>query len=364
MYFTSSTFTLMQITDIHQKPKAHQDTIALIEKALDQKKPDLVVFTGDMLKGYSLAFRGPHKEKKVLKALYLFLTPLVKRNIPFTLTFGNHDQQAGLSKKALWDLYSAFPGLVPGEKMGSLGSRCVYLYKPEEKTPAFAFYLLDTGGKVQGSYEGVRLEDLNWFQSSRAEEIKDYGCPIPALVFLHIPLDEYYDTLKKVPHRKKHSVKGYYKGRKGHYILPGLKEGEYFSETPSVAGTNKGEFSIFQQDGHVLGIYCGHDHKNAYVRQINGIDLGYTPSCGFDEYGPGVQRGVRVFTFDKHKPSAYISQVVTYNQLIGKKVSSPLQNWFLSHIPTSTEKAFHWLLVVVGLGSALGIIIFLLFFFL
>ena len=51
------TFHILQFADIQELPEASEDTMALIRRALDTARPDLVVLTGDQLKGYSRAFR-------------------------------------------------------------------------------------------------------------------------------------------------------------------------------------------------------------------------------------------------------------------------------------------------------------------
>ena len=46
----------MQITDIQEIPKVSSDTMKLLNKANFAEGPDLLVLTGDKLKGYSSAF--------------------------------------------------------------------------------------------------------------------------------------------------------------------------------------------------------------------------------------------------------------------------------------------------------------------
>ena len=47
-------FKIMQITDIQEIPAVSPDTIALLEAAIETEKPDLVVYTGDQIKGYGI----------------------------------------------------------------------------------------------------------------------------------------------------------------------------------------------------------------------------------------------------------------------------------------------------------------------
>lgn len=49
------TFHILQFSDIQELPEASEDTMALIRRALDTARPDLVVLTGDQLKGSSRA---------------------------------------------------------------------------------------------------------------------------------------------------------------------------------------------------------------------------------------------------------------------------------------------------------------------
>ena len=41
-------FKIMQITDMQEIPKVSPDTMALLEAAIEDEKPDLVVYTGDL----------------------------------------------------------------------------------------------------------------------------------------------------------------------------------------------------------------------------------------------------------------------------------------------------------------------------
>ncbi len=51
-------FKIMQITDIQEIPDVSPDTIKLINAALEEEKPDLVVLTGDQIKGYGVLYKG------------------------------------------------------------------------------------------------------------------------------------------------------------------------------------------------------------------------------------------------------------------------------------------------------------------
>ena len=80
-------FKIMQITDMQEIPKVSPDTMALLDAAIEDEKPDLVVYTGDQIKGYGVSYKGKGKELEnaVAKTINTLLEPVTKRNIPFAV---------------------------------------------------------------------------------------------------------------------------------------------------------------------------------------------------------------------------------------------------------------------------------------
>ncbi len=97
LHFSDGTFKIMQIADIQEDYPVNPDTIKLISLALDKEKPDLAVLTGDQIQAYSRCYKTD-AEKKVKEVINAFITPLEERNIPFCITFGNHDDDGSVSK--------------------------------------------------------------------------------------------------------------------------------------------------------------------------------------------------------------------------------------------------------------------------
>ncbi len=113
--FNNGKFKIMQIADTQEIPAVSPDTIKLISAALDREKPDLVVFTGDQIKGYSSFFMGEKGKKNVVSTLKALIKPLEERNIPFTMTFGNHDGEAALGNNEQFEIYKESPMFVYAE---------------------------------------------------------------------------------------------------------------------------------------------------------------------------------------------------------------------------------------------------------
>ena len=110
--FTDGKFKIMQIADTQEIPAVSPDTIKLISAALDKEKPDLVVFTGDQIKGYSSFFMGEKGKAKVISTIKALIKPLEDRSIPFTMTFGNHDGEAALGNNEQFEIYKESPMFV------------------------------------------------------------------------------------------------------------------------------------------------------------------------------------------------------------------------------------------------------------
>ena len=107
-------------------------------------------------------------------------------------------------------------------------------------------------------------------------------------------------------------------------------------ESPAAPYTNSGEIDAFLEKGEMLGLYVGHDHNNSFVSNYKGIDLGYTQGAGFNVYGPGFRRGVRIF--DVEENGRYETKTVTFGELCGTEVENKPKFALYSYAPTSVDQ--------------------------
>lgn len=85
----------------------------------------------------------------------------------------------------------------------------------------------------------------------------------------------------------------------------------------------------------IFALFCGHDHKNAFVGHVHDIDLGYAPTCGFECYGPKSRlRGIRLFEFRENNPVSYVTRMLTWGDLVGRYSSNELRVFFEDHCVT------------------------------
>ena len=94
--FKNSQFKIMQIADAQEFPVVSPDTVHLIEMALAAERPDLVIFTGDQIYGIHPKLWGKAAEARITAVFQKLLAPIVAANVPFAVTFGNHDAECGV----------------------------------------------------------------------------------------------------------------------------------------------------------------------------------------------------------------------------------------------------------------------------
>ena len=329
--FRNGKFKIMQIADTQEIPSVSPDTIKLISAALDKEKPDLVVFTGDQIKGYSSFFLGEKGKNAVVSTIKELIKPLEDRNIPFTMTFGNHDGEAALKKPEQFEIYKQSPMFVYADA-ASDGDDATFCLTVEDK---FLIYLFDTHSRAkEGGYSGVNQEQIDWYRSVR----DSYGETVPSLVFQHIPTPEYFDVIKKVRRFTKGAVRAYGDHKNEFYTLDPYNCGlrDFMKESPAAPYKNIGQVDALLEKGEVLGLYVGHDHINSFVSNYKGLDLGYTQGAGFNVYGPGYDRGVRIFNIEES--GSYETKTVTFGELCGKKVKNPAKFVMYSYAPTSVSQ--------------------------
>lgn len=355
-------FTIMQITDTQEIPAVSPDTLKLIEKSLDMAKPDLVVFTGDQIKGYGVTFKGKNFKEKVRSTLDKLLQPIIKRKIPFAITFGNHDSQAGMSAEEQWEFYKTYP-LCVGEdakEVDGCGTFNIPIKSSDGNSIAMNIYMVDSHGDAKGGgYQPVHQSQIDWYKNTRDKLKNENGKYVSSMVFQHIPCHEYYNVLKQVNKRTKGAIRAFRTHKNEYYLLDESKtlKGDFFNEPPSISDIDSGQFSALAEKGDVFAMYVGHDHNNSFVGRHNGIDLGYTQGCGFNVYGPGVDRGVRIFEFTEDNPADYKTHTITFRELFGKKVNAPIKEFFFVHSPTTVDMAIpmirNALLVTAGVIVAI-----------
>ncbi|RSX53620.1 metallophosphatase [Bifidobacterium goeldii] len=426
---TDGTFRVLQMADIQDGPNVRPDTIRLIEAAIAESHPDLVVLTGDQIRGYDPAYidtflrrrgenpgarvrlvteieaklRGVRRRiaaahnpdvapqddvvtmddlmddtrQKVRDTFSAFLGPVVSAGVPFAATYGNHDFQCGILADEQDDIYREYPGCMNpavNASAGDAGNSAAlgiepgtfampieasdgsgriamsvmmvnsgdYAGKPEENDAQYPAYVANSRGLDLADSDGYGTpsdEAIAWLGSVQQELAarNGDGKPVPSIVFQHIPPQEFYDCLTEVPAWTPNAVEGA-RNYAGHcYVLNHeiCRPGSRLGEAIGCADENVGEVDAMRDAGGYFALYCGHDHKNAFVGHVDGLDLGYAPTCGFECYGPKSRlRGIRLFEFREDNPRNYVTRMLTWGDLIGRYSSDEVRVFFEDHCVT------------------------------
>jgi len=200
-------FTVLQLADIQENKSVESGTIDLITRALARYKPDLVVFTGDNVKGLisSSSFES---------AVDQFLAPLIATGTEFAVTFGNHDDLGPWpnpgTREEQYAYYKSKGGSlfvdhdVPALDGTGSGSIPIYPYEHSSGTPAFQVFLMDSG-----TYNTITYTSLDAIKTSQIDYYLTTNPKVPSLWFQHIPVPDMYDNLlNQVPSGTANSFEG------------------------------------------------------------------------------------------------------------------------------------------------------------
>lgn len=323
---------ILQVSDAQDMHIVRPEMVRMLNDIYDTEKPDLVVFTGDNILGNHMedAAVGPWHPKRsyefvehrVRTSLSHILDPLELRGIPFTMTYGNHDDRnlLGQRKQAeIWMEYSQFFGLNEQDDV-PIDTFNVPIYDHTGEKIVYNLYLMDSAGQREDGtgYEGVQPESLAWYKKKSAElKAQNGGEPVRSLMFQHIPFPEMKELyLPCAPGEAGAAV-----GRDGLYRLdPDKAQGishefEYLDE-------DCGQLAVLQEMGDVDAVVSGHLHTNAFAGTVQGQRVIACPGASFRSYGLPDTRGVCLFTLDESDPSAFEHKFIHYFDVYGKNIAS------------------------------------------
>lgn len=253
-------FRILQLTDIHLGDKDNLEKhFNFMDLTIKDSNPDFIVVTGDL---FTFASRTTAKR---------FFSYLDSKNVPWTVTYGNHDEQCYFSVDWLT------------RQLNSKYQHCVFKDIQDDDVQGNANFAINLmrGGNI---FEQLIVMDSNryyfgkyfgydYFKENQIEwyaNLIDYtkeqngGVTVPSLMFYHIPLPEIEKTWD--------------------YETNIFKEGTIVKK----ANTGKGEktcnpdpayapdfFSVIKDKHSTTGMYFGHDHYNDFIVNYEGIDFAY-----------------------------------------------------------------------------------------
>jgi hypothetical protein len=275
VYREDGSFKIVQFTDLHWENGNRSDLAARrgMERVLAEERPDLVVFTGDVIE--STACADPKRSFRQA------VDAAESSGTPWAAVFGNHDTEAGVTREELMELQREFRHCLsergPRELTG-VGNYVLRLAARDGRTDR-ALFFLDSGSYSHlavGGYAAIARDQIAWYvRQSQALEAENGG-PVPALLFFHIPLPEYKEAWER-----------------------GTCFGSRHEEVccPLI---NTGLFAAMVETGNAEGVFVGHDHANDYCGELYGIVLAYGRKTGYNNYNrKGMKHGARVIALEE-----------------------------------------------------------------
>lgn len=271
------TFKIIQFTDIHARSANPETQVALrmINEVLDAEKPDLVILTGDIV-----------TESPAKKGWDMITEPIIKRNIPFAVAFGNHDDEYDLNRSTLSKMVASYPGCLfvdQVENVKGFGNYTLPIKASSGNNTAAVLYCMDSNAystlKGVKGYGWFGHDQVNWYlQQSQAFTKANKGKPLPALAFFHIPLPEYNQA----------------------YNASAIGTRLEKECNPEI---NTGMFTAMLESGDVMGTFVGHEHDNDYIANLHGIALTYGRFSGGKTTYTNLENGARVIVMKEGEHS-------------------------------------------------------------
>lgn len=274
-----STFKIVQFTDVHyMHGNSKSDTTLLsMKRVLDAEKPDLIVFTGDIVTSQPV--------EEGWKTIAQFA---IERKIPFAVAFGNHDDETGVTRSDLAKLITQFPyniNTLGGDGLQLNLNNVLQIYGSKQSMQTKSnIYLIDSQSYSTingvGGYGWIPTETIDWYKKqSLSFTLNNNMQPIPALAFFHIPLPEY-----KIAFDDEKNAR--YGARLENECAPEL---------------NSGMFLAMKEMRDVFGVFTGHDHMNDYIVDYYDIALVYGCFSGWRTTYVPQMNGARVIVLKEEE---------------------------------------------------------------
>ncbi|KZT33791.1 Metallo-dependent phosphatase [Sistotremastrum suecicum HHB10207 ss-3] len=289
----------------------------LLTNMLASEKPDYVVINGDLITGES-AFSD-----NSTKLYDQIMAPLILSNVPFSCTYGNHDNQVNIShieelqhevQVAPQSYTRASPSGVGG-KGGPANYWVPIYFRPSDPVPSLILWFFDS----RGGYDERDVPIPDWVDDSVAGWIEEEthmmnkvwgkGEERGSLVFMHIP-----------PHAVQKLQANLTDEANPGLNDDDLGEGSVQSTVPPLSACRDECDRVFWDSltsniKNVHAIVSGHDHGNEWcaVEPSKGVVFCFDKHSGYGGYDADHwNHGVRNFLFTSANASDGVESWIQY----------------------------------------------------
>ncbi|XP_058723314.1 probable inactive purple acid phosphatase 28 [Vicia villosa] len=331
---SDGTFKILQVADMHYGNGmvtrcrdvlasefefcSDLNTTRFLKRIIQAESPDFIAFTGDNIFGSS--------SSDAAESMFQAFGPAMESRLPWAAILGNHDQESSLNREELMSLISLMDYSVsqinPSDaKIDGFGNYNLRVYGAPgsmlANSSVLNLFFLDSGDRVV--YQGIRTYDwikdsqLHWLRHVSQEPQGQEQDPLqstpdhdstpitpPALAFFHVPIPEVRNL--------------FYKKIVGQ-----------FQEGVACSRVNSPVLPTLVSMGNVKAVFIGHDHKNDFCGNLDGIWFCYGGGFGYHGYGKaGWPRRARIILAELEKGTnswTTVQRIKTWKRLDDEKMS-------------------------------------------
>ncbi|XP_004487999.1 probable inactive purple acid phosphatase 28 isoform X1 [Cicer arietinum] len=328
---SDGTFKILQVADMHYGSGtitrcrdvlasefefcSDLNTTMFLKRIIQAETPDFIAFTGDNIFGSS----APDAAESLFEAF----GPAMESGLPWAAILGNHDQESTMNREELMSLISHMDysvsqinpladSLTDSAKIDGFGNYNLRVYGAPgsilANSSVLNLFFLDSGDRAV--YQGIRTygwikdSQLQWMRRVSHELQGQEQDPLhptpPALAFFHIPIPEVRQL--------------FYKEIVGR-----------FQEGVACSRVNSPVLQTFVSMGDVKAVFIGHDHKNDFCGNLDGIWFCYGGGFGYHGYGKvGWPRRARIILAELQKGKmswTSVQRIMTWKRLDDEKLS-------------------------------------------
>lgn len=279
-------FKILVTTDLHlwdEKPLIEK-ALSMLAKHIAAEKPDLVLFTGDVIL----------TDFQQIDSIQ-FARFMEKIGVYWAIVFGNHEarEEKEYHKYFMLKNIVGFPHCL--SKFGDMslfgyGNFAINIMNSDNSIKQ-SIFMFDSGRDVNEKYfaehkvsagtkgyDFLKNNQINWYRNSVKKLEAEHG-KFKSMMMMHIPLCEYKEVMELDENEQ--------------YVPTGKAEILYGGMYESVGCSqfNSGMFDTVLELGSTQAIFAGHDHINDFCAKYKGVYLVYAQCDGYNTYTMGSNFG-------------------------------------------------------------------------
>ncbi len=245
-------FKILQISDTHFTMTDDLDYhLKFVDLTIQEANADFIMLTGDIF-----TFASYQLMESVLNYFD-------SKNIPWGITFGNHDEQTYFSVTTLTSkLNNDFKNckFIDLQDDDVFGNANYVINLNKDGKAKYQLVVLDSNRYRYGSYIGYdyfHQDQVDWYERVIKYSTEKNGYVVPSLAFFHIPFEEYKTAYELYKAGSSEVTYNYGENREG--VACPKEDSQMFEKMVELGSTK--------------ACFVGHDHINNLDLTYNGIQL-------------------------------------------------------------------------------------------